>query len=109
MATKTTKSTKTTKNTKPASRACASRVVETSIPEKYTPIGMWGYFGYNFLFMIPVVGWILCIAFAFMAQNINLRNYARSQFCWIIIYIVLFCLLASFGAIATIFKAFGII
>lgn len=114
MATKTTKTTKTAKKTtskRPTKNVAtrAPRVVETAIPEAYTPIGMWGYFGYSFLFMLPVVGWILCIAFAFMAQNINLRNYARSQFCWIIIDIIIFCVLAGVGALATVFKAFGLI
>lgn len=111
MATKTTK-TKSTKTSakRPASAAArAPRIVETVIPEEYTPIGMWGYFGYEFLFMIPVVGWIICIAFAFMAHNHNLRNFARSQFCWLIIYIVIVCVLAGLGALTTMFKAFGVI
>lgn len=59
------------------------------IPNEYTPISMWGYFGYNILFMIPVIGFILTIVFAFTAPNINLRNYARSQFCvWIVLLIL---------------------
>ncbi len=82
----------------------APRVVE--IPEDYTPITMWGYFGYEFLFMIPLVGWILCISFAFMAQNHNLRNFARSQFCWLIIYIACFCVLAGVGVLHTVVSAF---
>ena len=30
----------------------------------YTPIGMWGYFGYEILFAIPVIGWLCLIIFA---------------------------------------------
>lgn len=55
----------------------------------YTPIGMWGYFGYQILFMIPLLGLIFLIVFAFGAtRNINLRNYARSFFCIYIILVV---------------------
>ena len=60
------------------------------IPEEYRPISMWGYFGYEILFAIPVIGWICLIVFALTAENLNLRNYARSKFCVMIIYIVLF-------------------
>lgn len=57
----------------------------------YTPIGMWGYFGYSILFGIPVVGFILILVFALGGtRNINLRNYSRSMFCTFIIGLVLF-------------------
>lgn len=74
------------------------RIVETTLPEEYNPITMWGYFGYEILFAIPVLGWIFCICFAIAARNHNLRNFARSQFCWIIIYIILVCLAIATGA-----------
>lgn len=52
----------------------------------YTPIGMWGYFGYTILFALPMLGWIFAIIFSVGAtKNINLRNFARSYFC---IYII---------------------
>ncbi len=86
----------------------STRVIrETVIPEDYQPIGMWGYFGYQFLFAIPVVGWILCISFALMAKNHNLRNFSRSQFCYLIIYIVIFCLMAGFGILQTVIESLG--
>lgn len=56
------------------------------IPFEYTPISMWGYFGYQILFAIPVVGWIFVVIFALTAQNLNLRNFARSQFCVLLIW-----------------------
>ena len=59
------------------------------IPSEYTPISMWGYFGYQILFSIPVLGWIFVIIFALTAANRNLRNFARSQFCLWIIWLVL--------------------
>lgn len=55
----------------------------------YTPISMWGYFGYQLLFAIPIIGQILVLIFAFGGtKNINLRNYARSTFCLFIILAV---------------------
>lgn len=67
---------------------------EPKIPSEYTPISMWGYFGYEILFAIPIVGWICIIVFALTASNLNLRNFARSQFCILIIQII-FILIAS--------------
>ena len=107
--TKTTAKT-TTKTTKSRPAAATARIVrEAIIPEDYQPISMWGYFGYEILFMIPVVGWVLCISFALMARNHNLRNFARSQFCYLIIYIIIFCLLAGFGILQTIIESFCMI
>lgn len=112
---KTTKTTTTKTTRKPAARRSttaaerAPRVVEATIPDNYSPITMWGYFGYELLFMIPLIGWILCIGFALTARNYNLRNFARSQFCWLIIYVIVFCVLAGIGALRTIFEAFGVL
>lgn len=78
---------------------------EYVIPEDYEPISMWGYFGYEFLFAIPVVGWVLCISFALMARNHNLRNFARSQFCYLIIYIVIICVLAACGVLGAVVES----
>ncbi len=97
--------TKTTKTKTVAAAVRAPR--EVSIPEDYEPIGMWGYFGYQILFAIPLVGWILCISFALMAHNHNLRNFARSQFCMLIIQIALFVVLALCGVLQTVMESFG--
>ena len=58
------------------------------IPAEYQPISMWGYFGYELLFSIPCIGFILLIVFSFTASNVNLKNFARSYFCFIIILAV---------------------
>lgn len=101
---------KTTTKTVKSRPATTTRVVhEAIIPEDYQPISMWGYFGYQFLFQIPIIGWVLCISFALMARNHNLRNFSRSQFCYVIIEIVIFCLLAAFGILQAVFESFGII
>jgi hypothetical protein len=61
-----------------------------ALPEKYKPIGMWAYFGYEILFSIPVIGWIFLLIYSFgNTKNINLRNFARSYFCLVIIVAVL--------------------
>lgn len=66
----------------------------SNLPEEYRPISMWGYFGYTLLFSIPCVGFIAILIFAFGgAKNINLRNFARSYFCWLIIAFI-WCIIA---------------
>lgn len=68
----------------------------------YTPISMWGYFGYQLLFAIPLIGQIIILIFAFGGtKNINLRNYARSTFCLFIICLVVVLLIVLFVAIAS--------
>ena len=74
------------------------------IPSEYTPISMWGYFGYQILFSIPVIGWIFIIVFALTAPNQNLKNFARSQFCVFIIWLVFMGVAAATGLIAILFQ-----
>ncbi|WP_034447619.1 hypothetical protein [Butyrivibrio sp. AE2032] len=61
---------------------------QNSIPEEYRPISMWGYFGYEILFSIPVIGFICLIVMALGARNVNKKNFARSYFCYTIIVCV---------------------
>lgn len=69
-----------------------------NIPPEYRPIGMWGYFGYTLLFSIPCLGVIMLCVFAFGGTvNLNLRNYARSYFCLLIIGAVLLFFFFTFG------------
>lgn len=70
------------------------------IPAEYTPISMWGYFGYEILFSIPLIGWICVIVFAISASNQNLKNFARSQFCLLIIALILTVIFAVTGLFA---------
>ena len=74
------------------------------VPAEYKPITMWGYFGYQILFSIPVIGWIFVIVFALTATNQNLKNFARSQFCLLIIWIVLLCLSCFTGIMSTLLQ-----
>lgn len=74
--------------------------IPDNIPEEYRPISMWGYFGYELLFSIPCIGFILLIVFALGGtKNVNLRNFARSYFCFLIIVVVLFLILIATGVI----------
>ncbi len=75
------------------------------IPEEYRPISMWGYFGYELLFAIPVIGWILIVVFALTASNHNLRNFARSQFCLLIIWLILISVSVISGTFITVVQS----
>ena len=80
-----------------------------NIPEEYRPISMWGYFGYQLLFSIPCVGFILLLVFSFGGtKNVNLKNFARSYFCILIIMAVLFVILFLIAGVgATSYEIFG--
>lgn len=62
----------------------------SSLPQKYKPLGAWGYFGYSILFNIPFIGLISLIIFSFNSGNINRRSFARSYFCIYIMLIIVF-------------------
>lgn len=71
---------------------------QKNIPEEYQPISMWGYFGYEVLFSIPCVGIIALLIFAFGGtKNQNLKNFARSYFCFILVLLVLYFVLIMSG------------
>ena len=72
------------------------------IPDEYRPLSPWAYVGYNILFSIPIVGFILLIVFSVGNGNINLKNYARSFWCaaliGVIIGIVFVIIMSILGA-----------
>lgn len=71
---------------------------DSNIPEEYRPISMWGYLGYEILFSIPCVGFILLIVFSLGGtRNVNLKNFARSYFCVFIIVAILMVLMMFLG------------
>ena len=68
--------------------------------ESYQPISMWGYFGYELLFAIPVVGFIVLVVFALGGTgNVNVKNFARSKFCVFIIYLIILIIAALAGGL----------
>ena len=83
---------------------------QNMIPEEYRPISMWGYFGYEILFSIPIVGFICLIVFAIGAKNVNKKNFARSYFCYTIIVcliaIVIFAIMMATGAVSALSETF---
>lgn len=78
-----------------------------NIPEKYRPISMWGYFGLEILFSIPVVGFIFLIVYALGGtKNVNKKNYARSYFCFVIIFVIIMAILVATGLVAQVIDMF---
>ena len=65
--------------------------------EKFKPITMWGYLGYELLFSIPIVGLIAILIFSFSSStNVNLKNFARS---YILLAIIVFVVTIVFSFI----------
>lgn len=62
---------------------------ENNIPNNYKPLSAWAYFGYSFLFTLPLIGFILLIVFSFNNSNINRRNFARSYWCSLLVAVII--------------------
>lgn len=73
------------------------------LPEKYRPMGAWGYVGYSILFAIPIVGLICLIVFALSDANISRRSFARS-----VLLGALICVLLSLVATALVLLLPGV-
>ena len=84
---------------------------QSQLPEEYRPISMWGYFGYEILFSIPVIGFICLIIFALGAKNVNKKNFARSYFCYtiicLVVFIVVFAIAMLTGATESLAQVIG--
>lgn len=71
------------------------------IPPEYKPISAWGYVGWDLLFGIPLVGFILLIVFACGATgNINLKKYAQSKFCALLLALIITIIVILIGVFA---------
>lgn len=65
-----------------------------SVPFENKPLSPWAYLGYQILFSIPLVGFILLIVLSTKAaHNVNLRNFARSYWCALLVCIILIAVL----------------
>ena len=65
-------------------------ITEDQLPAKYKPLGAWAYFGWSLLFTCVPFGFIVAIVFAVgKTENINLRNFARSMFCFFVVIVIL--------------------
>ena len=69
-------------------------------PEQFRPLGAWEYFGYTLLYSIPLIGFIMLIIFSFNDSNINRRNFSRSFFCSIVLFIAVIAILGATGSFA---------
>ena len=77
------------------------------VPEKYRPISMWGYFGLEILFSIPVIGFIFLVVFALGGtKNVNKKNFARSYFCFVIIFVIILAILTATGLVTQVLQMF---
>ena len=80
--------------------------MSNNVPDKYQPISMWGYFGYELLFAIPVIGFIVLLVFAFGGTaNVHVKNFARSKFCVFIIWAIMIAVLALCGGMGVFLEA----
>ena len=68
-----------------------------NIPSEYKVLSPWAYFGYNILFAIPLVGFILALVLAFDNSNLNRRNFARAYFCGMILVGILVVIAVVFS------------
>ena len=66
-------------------------------PEQFRLLGAWEYFGYSLLYSIPLIGFIMMIVFSFNDSNINRRNFSRSFFCALVVFIAVMALLVATG------------
>ena len=61
-----------------------------NIPENLRPVSPWSYFGHGILYSIPVLGFIILLVQALgSASNVNIRNYARSYFCGLVLVLII--------------------
>ncbi len=78
---------------------------------RYKPLSPWSYFGYELLFQIPVVGFILLIVYSFSNKNINRRNFARFHFCALAVLLILAAITVGtsliFGFYDALFSSIG--
>ena len=75
------------------------------VPIALKPISSWGYFGFMVLFSVPFIGFIIMTIFALGGtKNVNLKNFARSQFCFILVVLILIGITFFITGATTIFS-----
>ena len=66
-------------------------------PVEFQPLTGWDYVGYTLLFSIPLAGLIFLMVFSFSDKNINRRSFARSYWCWLLLFLLAGLLLTVTG------------
>lgn len=56
--------------------------------EKHDVVSTGSFFGLMFLYAIPVIGWIICLIYAFASKSKNKRNFSRAWLIWLLIGLV---------------------
>lgn len=69
----------------PSSAGRRPMPVQAAKPES---ISMGWFFSRIFLFSIPVIGWVICLATAFSSENGTKKNYAKAVLLWLLIGVV---------------------
>ncbi len=65
------------------------------------PIRAWGYVGFSFLYLIPVVGQLIWLYNVLFAGNRNVKNHARSYFCmFLVLLLVVIVAAAAFAGLS---------
>ena len=78
----------------------------SNIPEQYRPISPWSYFGHGILYAIPILGLIFLVIHSLSSvRNVNLRNYARSYFCGLVLVLVVLGIIIGVSAGAGVVQA----
>ncbi len=76
------------------------------LPKEFKVLSPWAYFGLQLLFSIPLVGLGFLIYFSISKNNYNLRAFARSYWCSLVLglifAVVLIIIAASLGGLASV-------
>lgn len=67
----------------------APQSAAVELPPQNRPLSGWAYFGLKLLFAAPIVGFIFLIVFSFSRGNINRRNFARSYWCGLLVFLII--------------------
>ena len=86
-------------DTRPANVVTAQQPETQKVPEQYRPLGAWAYFGYQLLFALPIVGFIMLIIFSCDSSNLNRRNFSRSYWCSLLVGFIILIAVVVFAAV----------
>lgn len=82
-----------TEQTAQASEPVQQPTEAPNAAQTFTPmdrvVGTGAFFGLEFLFTLPIIGFICTIIFSFAPKNQSLKHYARAKMIWAIIGLVL--------------------
>ncbi len=73
---------------------------------KNQPLSSWGYYGYDLLYALPVIGLIAMLINSSQSARPDLRNYTRSKFIPFFIWGMLIILALGFAAVIYVSRGF---